>query len=170
MNSLKYISDKVLINIILVVIIITGCNRNEQKLNTASLQIHWAEIRNKGIGMIYIDKVDCNTALEKADTIGNLTRFHCYKIGFIDSMPAQPIDKKQIEIEKYFQYEMYKDWIALVEGDSIQSVFYQSAIKKEKQKEEGVLVFEIDKNKQVDTLVYTDSYGSWGIQVIINNK
>jgi hypothetical protein len=151
------------------VVMITGC---KQKTKTGSRNAgeHWAEVKMQGVGMIYIDEVPCSSVLSEVDSGKGETEFHCYRVGFVDSLPAKAKDKKELDKGKYYQYDMHKDWVALIDGDSIRPVFYQPMIKKEMNKEESILVFEITKDKQADTLVYNDSYGLWGRRVIIKNK
>lgn len=150
------------------VIVMTGCK--QKKSGNGMTEQHWAEVKMPGVGMIYVDEVSCSSVLSEVDSSKGETRFHCYRVGLIDSLPAKANDKKDLEKGKYYQYDMYKDWAALINGDSIRPVFYQPMIKKEINKEESILVFEIIKSKHADTLVYNDSYGLWGRRVIIKNK
>jgi hypothetical protein len=154
--------------VFIAVIAMTGCKqkKNDREMN----ERHWAEVKMQGVGMIYVDEVSCSSVLSEVDSSKGETGFHCYRVGFVDSLPAKAKDKKDLERGKYYQYDIYRDWVALINGDSVRPVFYQPMIKREINKEEGVLVFEIIKNKKPDTLVYNDSYGPWGRQVIINDK
>ena len=131
---------------------------------------HEAQIQREGAGMIYIDKIPCSTIIQSEDSDGT-TSFHCYRVGFIDSLAfGKAADKKSLDAGKYYQYDMQRDWVALINGDSSRPVFYQPRQRLENHRYEGVLVFEIPKDNEPDTLVYADSYGSWGTQTIIINS
>jgi hypothetical protein len=129
---------------------------------------HEIEVREKGIGMIYLDRVPNSKVMrENSNTKG--TKFYSYLVGFQDSSLITD-NKKKLERERYFQYDMYRDWVMLMNGDSLRPVFFQPLPQKIQQAEEGILVFEIPYNKVSDTLIYTDSYGSWGQHQIYLNR
>jgi hypothetical protein len=132
---------------------------------------HAAEINNKGIGMIYADKIPCNAVMQETRDTGSHTVFHCYRIGFIDSLfVAKATGKKDLDAGKYYQYGMEKDWVALVNGDSLTPVFFQPKERFEEQRHEAVIVFETPGDKEPDTLIYKDSYGAWSTQQLILNS
>ena len=145
-----------------------GCDTKAAKKETGLKEIHNAEIRDRSGGLMYVDRVSCDAVLQEQDTAGSNTEFHCYLVGFVDSsVVAKAADKQSEEAGKYFQYKMDKDWSVLVNGDSTKPVFFQPKNKHENHRNEGVIVFEVPKNKTQDTLVYNDSYGSWSTQEII---
>jgi hypothetical protein len=138
---------------------------------THATRKHLASVNNRGIGMIYVDKISSGAVIKTSDSTGD-TEFYCYLVGFVDSIiTMKPKDNKDLATGKYYQYDMQHDWMALANGDSIKPVFFQLKQKFEQNKYEGILVFEAMKGKEPDTLVYTDSYGSWGSrQFIIQNN
>src|SRR6187549_49123 len=59
---------------------------------------HQVMIENKGMGMIYVDKIPCNTVMKASDSAGSNTDFYCYLVGFVDSLATvKPQDKQDIE-------------------------------------------------------------------------
>ncbi|HET6995789.1 MAG TPA: hypothetical protein VFI06_12445 [Chitinophagaceae bacterium] len=128
---------------------------------------HYLEIRERGIGMITLDKVPNKMVMQQGTN--NNGPFFSYKVAFLDSS-LQTDRKKQIDIGKYFQYDMYKDWVMLVKGDSVRPVFFQPEIKRITQLDEGVIVFEVPSGIEPDTLLYLDSYGTWGVHQLFLNK
>ena len=130
---------------------------------------HWIEIGLAGEGMMYLDAVNNQEVMQEKVGGDTATQFYSFLVGFQDSVLTTD-DKKELAKGKYYQYEMYKNWVALVNGDSIAPVFYQPKTKRYKQTEEGILVFEFPRNIKPDTLVYKDSYGPWGVQRIALNQ
>ncbi len=123
---------------------------------------HLIEIRQPGIGMIGIDKVPNNAVIQTTSTDSDSgTSFFSYAVSFQDSVLILDKDK-QLDLGKYYQYEMHKDWIALVNGDSIRPVFYQPGVKRSLQTNEAIIVFEVAPGCEPDTLLFMDSYGAWG--------
>jgi hypothetical protein len=138
--------------------------------STMLTEKHEAQVQREGIGMIYTDNIPCSSVIRTENGDGS-SSFHCFRVGIIDSLAvAKPADKKSLEAGKYYQYDLQNDWVALINGDSTRPVFYQPRQRMENHRYEGILVFEIPKDKVADTLVYTDSYSSWGTQLIIINS
>jgi hypothetical protein len=67
---------------------------------------------------------------------------------------------------KYYQYDMQHDWIAIKGDNTFKPVFYHPRVTAQQSLNEGILVFEIG-GSHPDTLVYNDSNGSWGTQKFI---
>ena len=148
-------------------IVCIGCNDKGQN---EPQEMHQAQIQKEGAGMIYVDKISCSSVLRSEDSAGN-TSFRCFRVGFIDSLVvAKATDKKNLDAGKYYQYDMQTDWVALINGDSSRPVFYHPRHRMENHRNEGILVFEVPRDKEPDTLVYADSYSSWGTHVIIINS
>jgi hypothetical protein len=117
---------------------------------------------------LYLDRLDNHAVLQQADTAGPTT-FCTFLVGWRDSL--QLTDAKRIqEKEKYIQYSMQQDWTAVVAGDSVKPVFLQEKPYLEGKVREMALVFEIPRNYRTDTLVYRDTYGTWGTQVFVLNE
>jgi len=141
---------------------------DKKKITTASNESnHYLEIRERGIGMISLDKVP-NTLVMRKDKDNN-PNFFSYLVNFHDSSVTTD-KKKLLDTGKYYQHDMYKDWVVLVNGDSVRPVFYQPSIKKTIQADGGVIVFEIPSGSEPDTLIYMDSYGTWGTHQLFLNK
>jgi len=150
------------------VIWLSACNSAKSNIVTEQ---HQVQIQKEGTGVIYIDKISCSSVIRSEDTAGSKTSFRCFRVGFIDSLAiAKATDKKSLDAGKYYQYDMQNDWVALVNGDSTRPVFYHPRQRMENHRNEGILVFEVPRDKEPDTLVYADSYSSWGTQIIIINS
>ncbi|MBL0271116.1 MAG: hypothetical protein IPP99_21165 [Chitinophagaceae bacterium] len=148
-----------------ILVFFIACNNKPKNQVTEK---HEIEVNNEGRGLMYADRTDCRSVLQEIDSLGGKTTFHCFRVGFLDSlMIAKAADQQSVEEGKYYQYEMQYDWCILVDGDSVKPVFYQPRQKMETQRNEGVLVFEVPMTQQLDTLIYTDSRGEWGIRKII---
>jgi hypothetical protein len=150
-------------------ILIAGCNTPKAEKKSVQRKKHWIEIGLKGEGMMYLDGVPNAAVMQENKNDSSGTEFCSFLVGFQDSSMAVDA-KKQEEKQKYFQYEMYKNWTAIVNGDSIAPVFFQPKAKLQQQMDEGILVFEYPVGKKPDTLVYKDSFGPWGLQQIILNQ
>jgi hypothetical protein len=157
-----------LILTILVAVIFSACKSSGEKITAENHASHYVEIRQRGVGMIGLDKVPNETVMELPKDTGNVN-FFSYSVSFQDSTLVTDAQKK-LEMGKYYQYDMQNDWVAMVNGDSVRPVFYQPKVKKSVQLNEGIIVFEIPSGIEPDTLIFADSYGYWGKhQVFLNN-
>ncbi len=127
---------------------------------------HLATVPYSAGGELYVDGVANKKVLKERDS-GNYT-FSSFRIGFTDSLPHDK--KEEIALNKYFDYEMQRDWVALVNGDTLRPVFVQPMVRKNVQSREALLVFEIMKGQQPDTLVYKSPFGPKEIQLIVLNR
>lgn len=129
-------------------------------------QLHWIEISRPSVGSLYIDSVPLQTVINLAETPNANGKFKAYLIGFVDSVPVT--DKETIiNRNKYYQYDMQNNWES-VAGENVSSaVFYQPRISINGLVNEGVIVFESNEGRHPDTLIYADSFGSWGKQKFI---
>lgn len=141
-----------------------ACGHMERTHKDSGVETHQLQKQNKGTGMMYVDEVACNTMMRETDTAGSNTCFRCYVVGFVDSLSLVNTDKNNTETGKYYQYDMQYDWKAVLGGDSLRPVFFQTRQRLEGYRHEGVLIFETPKDKKPDVLLYTDTYGSWGTQ------
>lgn len=130
---------------------------------------HYLQIQERGVGCIYVDKTEPGSVLADVKQLNGQTRFCAFKVGFEDSVLLAD-RQKQLNQGKYYQYDMEKDWVLLAQGDSIRPVFYQPAVQRTPQLNEGVLVFEVPAGSNADTLYYNDSWGFWGRHIILLNK
>lgn len=170
MKGFKEIKGLLLLAGAITAIVVFTASRNAKKQNEPQ-EMHLIQVHKQGEGMIYLDKISSRSVMRDVDSIGSNTSFRCFRVGFIDSLAvAKAADKRSLDAGKYYQYDMQKDWVALINGDSSRPVFYQPRQRMENHRYEGILVFEVPLNKEPDTLVYTDSYSSWGKKVIIINS
>ncbi len=117
---------------------------------------------------LYLDRASNRMVMQEDSSADS--HFCSFQVGWADSLPDK--DKKaSIAKERYFQYNMQGDWKALINGDSLQVVFFQEKPSLQQEKKEAVMVFETPGGQQPDTLVYRDSFGSWGTQIfVVNNR
>jgi hypothetical protein len=117
---------------------------------------------------LYIDRLDNRVVLQRQDSTGPTT-FCSFLVGWRDSLPAGDAKRSQ-DKEKYIQYRMQQDWMAIVGGDTLKPVFFQERPHLDDQLREAAVVFEIPRGSRADTLVYRDTWGDWGVQVFILNE
>lgn len=132
---------------------LSACNQHSQlQTNKAT---HKVDINWPDGSRLYIDKVDPRSVMQITES-DSLTTFCCYKIGMTDSISYNK--EQELEWNKYFNFGMQNDWLAMINGDSLAPVFLHPILTGQKQKE-AVLVFEIPAGKEPDTLVFKRSYG-----------
>ena len=169
MTGIKKMKNRnVLLIVVSMVLTIAACN-SKKKIEIK--ENHEGQVQKEGTGMIYVDNISCNSVMQGSDSAGSNSAFQCFRVGFIDSLVvAKAADKKSLEAGKYYQYDVQNDWTILVNGDSVKPVFYQPRQRVENHRYEGILVFEITGSEKNDTLIYNDSFGTWGTQQIIINS
>ena len=147
-------------------VLFCSCTQNHKKTAGIIAQKHAVEIQKKGIGWIYLDRVSNEVVMLKNGGDSNSNHFVSIKVGFKDD---NLIADRSVAKERglYYQYGMEKDWVALVQSDSITPVFYQPLEQRMQQLHEGILVFEISQGRFPDTLCYKDALGIWGKQMVV---
>lgn len=130
--------------------------------------VHHEAMVSRAGESIYVDRVSNRSVMRADSDTGSRTIFCSFLVGWQDS--AADMDKdRQRGREKYFQYSMQEDWVALVDGDSLSPVFFQERPGLNQQLKEGVMVFELPLGAETDTLVYKHGYGSWGTRLFVLN-
>jgi hypothetical protein len=147
-------------------VLFCACTQNHKASAGVIPQKHTAEIQKKGIGCIFLDRVSNAMILKENLGDSNSNRFVSIKVGFKDD---NLIADRSVAKERglYYQFGMEKDWVALVQNDSITPVFYQPLEQRMQQLHEGILVFEISQGRFPDTLCYKDALGIWGKQMVV---
>ena len=141
-----------------------SCHTNGTMHVAPDTKKHWVEVPDKGVGVLYIDPVPSEKLLRVKE--GSNSKFISYRVGVRDERAIT--DGRAIrEKTKYMQYRIQDDWKLMLQQDSVKPVFFQPSVKTEYHTDEGILVFEIPSGSVPDTLIYNDSYGTWGIQKII---
>ncbi|HSC38937.1 MAG TPA: hypothetical protein VLD19_13740, partial [Chitinophagaceae bacterium] len=89
-----------------------------------------AEAGWRGSAGVYADRVPNRVVLQDEGPDTAKTSFYCLRIGLYDSTATTDAKQKSAR-EKYYQLDMYHDWVLLNNGDSIAPVFYQPVPHKE---------------------------------------
>ncbi len=129
--------------------------------------VHLARI-GRSDDLLYIDRISNRAIMKEGTDTGTKTAFYSFLVGWQDST-AKADKKGGNEKEKYFQYDMQKDWAALVNGDSLHPVFFQERPGLSDILKEAVMVFELPRGTTTDTIVYKDSFGAWGGRLFVLN-
>ena len=146
---------------------VVACGRRQVASLAAVEPTHLISVK-KPKEVLYLDRLDNRVVLAVADTAGPTT-FRSFLVGLRDSL-GMTDGKRLQEREKYLQYDMQRDWTAIVGGDSLKPVFFQERPHLDGLSREGALVFEVPRGQRTDTLVYRDTYGDWGTQVFVLNE
>jgi hypothetical protein len=118
---------------------------------------HMAESGWAGSAGVYADKIPNRAILQDDGGDTGRTVFYCLKIGLFDSADAGDA-KLEAARQKYYQLDMYRDWVLIRDGDSIEPAFYQPVPHLKDKLTEQVLVFEIPNGFKPSALVYKDPY------------
>ena len=127
---------------------------------------HMIMVRQPGAAL-YIDRLDNRAILQRADTTGPTT-FCSFLVGMRDSLPGNDA-KRAMEREKYIQYGMQQNWAGVINGDSVRPLFLMEKPHLDQRLREAAMVFEIPRGRRLDTLVYRDTFGIWGMHVFVLN-
>jgi hypothetical protein len=130
--------------------------------------VHHQAMISRGGESIYLDRVSNASVMKEIVDSNAKTIFCSFLVGWQDSTVNTDKDQQRNR-EKYFQYDMQKDWVALVKGDSLYPVFFQERPGLNQQFKEGIMVFELPRDATPDSLVYKDSFGSWGKRLFVLN-
>lgn len=109
----------------------------------------------------YADRVPNGSILREDGGDSSRTEFYCLRIGLYDSTTV--FDRKLEEARsKYYQLDMYKDWVLSVDGDTIVPAFFQPVPAREQKLTEQVVVYEIPRGAHPSMLIYKDPYKLFG--------
>jgi hypothetical protein len=118
---------------------------------------HMAQTGWAGSAGAYADQVPNSAILKEDGGDTGTTVYYCLRVGLYDSTD---VADKELETarEKYFQQDMYKDWVLDIGGDSVAPLFSQPIPRKQQKLTEQVLVYEIPKGVHPSQLIYKDPY------------
>lgn len=157
---------------IMILFVVTGCMcaawiscKSDQSAKTVAQRGHWIEIKRPSVGLMYMDSVPLQMVMKITAADQTQSNFRAYLVGFKDSVLTMN-KTDRINNNKYYQYDMQHDWVAIAGDNTFNPVFYHPRVTAQQSLNEGILVFETD-GSHPDTLVYNDSHGSWGIQKFI---
>lgn len=126
---------------------------------------HQFEIVNSNGELLYVEQISNDRFIHSVDSITGNTQFISFLIGIRSSRIETDKEHYQAS-QKYFQYDLIHDWYLKINGSSFYPVLFEPKVQINKQQSEGVLIFEVPRQQNVDTLIYHDSFGSWGEQKI----
>jgi hypothetical protein len=117
---------------------------------------HLAELKT-ATGTVFIDPFPVERVMSAAAGNGS-TQYCSYKVGFEDKHNP---DKEQAKAwQKYVDYDMDKDWVLVINKDSIPVVYNQPVVKHSSTLTESVLVFEIPNGQSALKMVYKDGFNN----------
>jgi hypothetical protein len=149
---------------VLFYLLLIACHNKKEQ--SPPSERHQALLTRPGAAL-YADRVDNRVVLQQDKA--SQGRFCCFRIGWADSTVSAD-RTKDVDKERYFQYNVQKDWRALAGGDTLLPVFFQERPGLSDRLKEGVMVFETPTGRQPDTLIYRDSFGAWGTQLLVIRK
>lgn len=150
---------------VLLLYVLWSCNMPGEIHNQQDKQ-HWIAVARPSVGAMYIDSMPLQSVMKMTEDKEQYQKFKAYLIGFSDSVVLK--DKAgQISRNRYYQYDLQHDWAAMAGGQELKPVFYQPRTSLTEGLHEGIIVFELNGNSHPDTLIYTDSFGTWGKQKFI---
>jgi hypothetical protein len=119
---------------------------------------HFAELKT-ATGTVFIDPFPVERVMSV--TAGNTSTQYCsYKVGFEGKHNS---DKEQAKAwQKYVDYDMDKDWVLVINNDSIPVAYNQPVVKHSPTLTESVLVFEIPGGQSPLKMVYKDGFNYTG--------
>lgn len=159
-------NTKILMSVVGLLWMTESCNHPASA--AASPVRHQVEIEKNG-SVLYVDQVESNRILKQEEETNTKGSFASFKIGLNNSFPFN--SKREKEWGVHFEYNMTRDWVALIEGDSLSPVFFHPVIGLNTKTREAILVFELPAGaRQPDTLIYNDSFGTWQQQIIPLNQ
>jgi hypothetical protein len=145
-----------------------SCKDKAGTLANIPLEHHDAQMSKPDGSLISIDAVPNSSVMRNADTDTGSTRFYTFRVGIADSLIA---DKKQEMVkQRYYDFEMEQDWIAVVNGDSMHPVFFHPQPQKTQVLKEFIMVFELPAGWKPDTLIYKDRARREINTVVLNRK
>lgn len=146
-------------------LLLTGCHSRPAPVKEPQ---HLAMVQRQG-SSIFVDRIDNSMVMLEDNHSPGRKNFYSFLVGWRDTVlgndPAEAGKR-----EKYFQYDMQKDWCGLVKGDSVRPVFSQEKPGIDKDLKQVVLVFETPADIGPDTLIYRDTYGSGGTAIFVLNR
>jgi hypothetical protein len=161
MNSGSYY----LIMGIMINILLTGCHSRPAPFQEPR---HLAIVQKQGSSLV-VDRIDNTIVMREDSSSSGRKNFSSFLIGWRDTASKNDLAEAG-KREKYFQYDMQKDWCGLIKGDSIRPVFFQEKPGLDKDLKQAVLVFETPAGVGPDTLIYKDTYGSGGTVIFVLNR
>ncbi|HVU97845.1 MAG TPA: hypothetical protein VHE34_21625 [Puia sp.] len=109
-----------------------------------------------------------STNANRTATSGSSLRPHlsCFLMSWSDNIKYDD-EIGMVRREKYIQFGIRRDWVALAGGDSIYANFFRQRPLLERHLHQWALVYPVPAGRRIDTLVYTGSETAWGKRLFI---
>ncbi|NML21273.1 hypothetical protein HHL16_10340 [Pseudoflavitalea sp. G-6-1-2] len=127
---------------------------------------HTIEVFSPG-SFFYLDPVK-NKQVMQITSDEEDKQFASYLVGFFDSTYTKNVQQPKIDEDRsvYYQFHMGENWRAVINGDSVEPVFYHPVQNADTRLGSGVLVFPVTEGKVPDTLVYRSAADGWSNMII----
>jgi|GEM_PF-6350781 hypothetical protein len=94
------------------------------------------------------------------------TQLSCFLMSWSDNIKHDD-ELGMAQREKYIQFGMRRDWVALAGGDSIYANFFRQRPLLDRHLHQWALVYPVPAGRRIDTLVYTGRETVWGKRLFI---
>lgn len=94
------------------------------------------------------------------------THLSCFLMSWSDNIKHDD-EIGMAQREKYIQFGMRRDWVALAGGDSIYANFFRQRPLLDRHLHQWALVFPVPAGRRIDTLVYTGAETAWSKRLFI---
>ena len=96
----------------------------------------------------------------------NQIKLTCFLMSWSDNIKHDD-EIGMVRREKYIQFGMRRDWVALAGGDSIYANFFRQRPLLQRHLHQWALVYPVPAGRRIDTLVYTGAEAVWRKRVFI---
>jgi len=144
----------------IVILAITGYGHHSTTTNP-----HLAFFHASG-ETVYIDSMDARVAMDSETPDPPRTHLSCFLMSWSDNIKHED-EIGMAQREKYIQFGMRRDWVALAGGDSIYANFFRQRPLLDRHLHQWALVFPVPAGRRIDTLVYTGAETAWSKRLFI---
>jgi len=145
----------------IVALVVAGyCHR----ATSGSRYPHLAFWHNAG-ETLTIDSMDSRVAMDSNDGPPN-PRLECFLVSWSDDI-AHDDELGMAQREKYIQFGLRRDWVALAGGDSIYADYFRQRPLLDRHLHQWALVYPVPAGRHVDSLAYVGTQAAWGKRTFI---
>ena len=129
------------------------------------LAAHYREVGRMDNSRLYIDTLSNQSFLQSVQSAAQKSRLLSFRIGF--QQPALQMKDGDEVWQRFFQYELYKNWKAIGANHTYAPVYFQPTVKIKRSVDEAILVFEVPDPVMLDTLIFQEPNETWGVQKFV---